>query len=58
MWNAAEPVVAIVSLEETGLAPGVTLFEENEQEAIAGRLEHDSATALLNGPLEGVIVTV
>jgi hypothetical protein len=57
MWSAEEAVVVIVSLEETGLAPGVTLFEVKEQEAIAGRLEHESVTALLNDPPEGVIVT-
>lgn len=53
-----EAVVAIVSLEETGLPPGVTLFGEKEQAAIAGSWEHESVTALLNGPPEGVIVTV
>ena len=48
----------IVSLDETGFAPGVTLFEEKEQAVIAGRFEHESVTALLNDPPLGVIVTV
>ena len=51
-------MVVMVSVEETGLAPGVTLSEEKEHEAIAGRFEQESATALLNDPPEGVIVTV
>lgn len=51
-------MVAIVSLEETGLAPGVTLFGEKAQEVIAGRLEHESVTALVNEPPVGVTVTV
>ena len=48
----------IVSVEEMGSAPGVTLFGEKEQEAIEGKLEHESITALLNDPPEGVTVTV
>ena len=51
-------VVEIVRVEDTGLAPGVTLLGLNAQEVKEGRPEQASDTESLNAPPIGVTVMV
>lgn len=51
-------VVEIVSVELIGLAPGVNVLGENEQEVRVGRPEQLSVIAFSNDPNCGVAVNV